>query len=214
MVVPEGFAHVAVRHGPDAGLPTACLWTFGVKLEAGAPATPAALGAEIATLIAGTTIEGQMSSTQAIRGVYVKFGPDETGPSAEYLTTIEGTLSGEAYAPNAAVLVKKSTALGGRRGRGRMFIPGLHESQVSIGGTLASGVQTAWASVMDAIFSGLATNDTPMYLLHAPTGKWGISTTGQPRWIPGSPSTAPAPTEVTSLTVDGKVATQRRRLRR
>lgn len=108
--------------------------------------------------------------------------------------------SGNATVPqNTAWLVKKSTALGGRRNRGRMFFPGVHEIDVSNIGELSGAAVTARQTQVSKLEAGGSIVTafgfivTPV-LLH----QSGSST----------------PTGITGLTVQKTVATQRRRLRR
>jgi hypothetical protein len=123
---------------------------------------------------------------------------------------IEGSVDevgGESAAmlpPNCALLVRKSTGLGGRRGRGRCYIPWVVQEAAAndvgvIDGaslTVRQGDADAWLADLAAGSSG--TSPTPMYLLHDTSGA----------------GAEPAPTEVTGLSVDALIATQRRRLGR
>lgn len=115
------------------------------------------------------------------------------------LAYVGGTV-GETTPPNVALLVKKGTGLAGRANRGRMYVPwvGIEGSVDEAGNILAAAV-TNFQTSFTAFLNGLAAraNDSDMVLLHTYE-------------IP-----APAPTEtvVTSLTVDPRIATQRRRLR-
>jgi hypothetical protein len=100
---------------------------------------------------------------------------------------------------NTAVLVQKRTALGGRRNRGRFYIPAPDISgSVSVAGVLPSGELGEWqarADEFELLING-GVDPAPegtLALLHA-TG-------------------SPAATPITNLTVASKVATQRRRLR-
>jgi hypothetical protein len=106
--------------------------------------------------------------------------------------------SGTAVPPNVAVLVHKRTQRGGRRGRGRMFLPwtgtlgGVNED-----GTIAPTNYSSYQAAVTVFFNRLTTNAVPMVLLHQP----GLSAPGLPNLV-------------TSLQVDPVVSTQRRRLGR
>lgn len=156
---------------------------------------------------------------QSVRTVWQTIpGPNrwlDASVSARLFTVRLGTISGEALVgtatssqlggsahnsppPNCAVLVHKRTARGGRRGRGRLFIPWFVDETVvdetgTIQATWLGNLQTA----MDAFLTGLSAAGLPMQILHGE----GISQEGTPN-------------EVTSLTVDPIIATQRRRLLR
>ena len=100
--------------------------------------------------------------------------------------------------PNSAVLVKKGTASGGRRNRGRLYVPGLAiRSLITPGGTIDSAFladfQTNLDTFLDTVNDGTLFNPTNLGVLHS------------------EPPSAPA--VITSLTADAKLATQRRRLR-
>lgn len=111
-----------------------------------------------------------------------------------------GANSGNVLPQNSAYLVHKRTAVGGRGGRGRMYLPGCAEGSVSDTGVVASGTlttfNTAWAGFLSDVTSGLFI--TELVVLHDSSG----GTAGDP------------PAVITSLTMDSVIATQRRRLRR
>lgn len=108
---------------------------------------------------------------------------------------IAGTQSGAALPPNCAMLVKKVTARGGRKGRGRMFVPPIAtpESNVDTLGLMSSAtvttIQAAWSSAINAEIA----SDYPPRLLHE--------------------TLVDTPDAITGLIVSGQIATQRRRMR-
>lgn len=107
-----------------------------------------------------------------------------------------GTRTPPANPNNCATLVQKRTEAGGRRGRGRMFVPGVAEGDTDAAGNLASVARTAWQTQMTGLVTDVAalTNFTGLVLLH---------------------DTAPFdPNPITALTVAPKIATQRKRMRR
>lgn len=140
-----------------------------------------------------------------------KQGPDETGPAAIVSSALGGGAAGAQSAPNTAYLLHKVTALGGRRGRGRAYWPGVPETQVTEAGVLDAGVRTQAASDWNQFITTLDGIGMPLQLEHAPATTWQL-VDGQPRRIPTG--SAPSPTEVISGDCDSLVATQRRRLRR
>lgn len=96
---------------------------------------------------------------------------------------------------NCAVLVKKNTLLGGRKGRGRMFIPSPTEAGVDTAGNLTSSQLSDFTSRANDFLTGLAgiSGVDGVFLFHS--------------------SSVDPPTEITSLSVDPVIATQRRRMR-
>jgi hypothetical protein len=105
---------------------------------------------------------------------------------------------------NCAVLMHKQTARGGRRGRGRMYIPWANSvTAVGEGGALSVPEVAQLQLAVNVWFNHLSTGNNPLVVLHRPsTGTIG-------------PGTAPgAPNVVTAVTIDPLVATQRRRLGR
>lgn len=145
----------------------------------------------------------------------LKQGPDDTGPTVVHAEVDNGALTGAAASPNVSFLVHKRTALGGRRGRGRLYLPGVLEADVDEGGNVAAARHTAvqdaviaWRDDINAIV--FLTGPVDMMLEHEPPTEW-ILVDGQPRRSPTG--TAPDPSFVTSVSLDTMVATQRRRLR-
>lgn len=121
----------------------------------------------------------------------------EDGPLlGSTMTPITGAATGSAVPPNCAVLINKVTLSGGRRNRGRLFVPPTFPSEgaVDSAGTIASTqlgfLQTYWSSFQAA---ALAAGYTPVLFHNA------------------APYT---PTDVASLLVQPLMATQRRRMRR
>lgn len=115
------------------------------------------------------------------------------------IVPVVGTVSGVNVPQNTAFLVRKQTTLGGRRNRGRMYIPGVPESWVTGAGVVpianVGNVNTACAALgiggsVHTAFGFLG----QMQLLHQ--------------------SGSQTPTEVVDLQCQRVVATQRRRLRR
>lgn len=120
----------------------------------------------------------------------------ETGPLTAISANGSNGSGGQAPVPiNSALLVTKNTALGGRRNKGRMYVPPFlpGESQVDANGNLAAGVQATLQGQFDVATDGDLADDIG-YLLYHQTGD-------------------PTPTAITSLVVNNLIATQRRRMR-
>lgn len=141
-----------------------------------------------------------LSNEYTFEGVSVTLGPvPGTGPTAEFRDPVPGTSSQTRPPSNLAVLVRKVTALGGRRNRGRMFLPAgfIAEGNVDARGFLDPALVSALQGDVDAFLTALDPSTlgavTPV-ILHSE-----------------EPS---APTPVTALRVQSLAATQRRRMRR
>lgn len=188
--LPAGYGLVTHRfEGP--ALPTGAVVTYGVDLQgfAGDLSDAAvALYNALQTEWVNTTMGG------ATRHLWcrVKEGPVSTGLAAEY--SGEGISDGGAVlAPNTAFLFTKETALGGRKGKGRLFMPGVGEGVVDNGGVITEATFPTLAGKVASWNGEINSLDLPMVLLHY---------------------NATAPTPVTNLQLASKVASQRKRLRR
>jgi hypothetical protein len=98
---------------------------------------------------------------------------------------------------NVSALIQKGTQRPGRQGRGRMYWPTVFEAEVDGVGAIAPALRTRLTAMLSAFTAAVTAAEGFVWpvVLH--------STTGQ-----GDPD------RVTSLTVSGLVATQRRRLRK
>ena len=191
-LIPDGYAQANLRF-TDLSSPNGAEITLGIQLG-----LPGAGPADVAGIVAeawGDTIRTVMPATVELGSVLVKFGPNLTGPSAELSAGTNGSGGGASGPPNVAILVHKNTALGGRAGRGRFYHPGAQESEVDPSGNLTPAFVAGMQTQCNTFFSDLDTAGLALVLLHSD----------------GSPITAP--TVLTGLTVDARVATQRRRLR-
>jgi hypothetical protein len=107
-----------------------------------------------------------------------------------------GTKSASAVPINAAVLCVKNTGVSGRRNKGRMFVPPFYflEADVDMAGVISPTPLAAYQTLFNSAWSDLDTNNVPPVILHS------VSEV--------------APTIITSFTISGLMATQRRRMRR
>lgn len=135
-------------------------------------------------------------------GVHVVIGNDGPPIVGTYITSVPGTGGSNATLPqNCSLIVKKTTGFGGRKFRGRFYMPpiSLAEADVNNVGMIDSGVAAAIQGYVDAWISdtlsalGVICGTTAVFLLHS--------------------SASPVPTEVTGIQVENQIATQRRRLR-
>lgn len=115
------------------------------------------------------------------------------------VTPAVGTNGGASLPNNCATLVKKSTTLGGRRNRGRMYFPCPVEGEVDGAGTITIGAIGSWNTVLLRLLPGGGT--------HTAFGVLGDA-------VVLHDSGSQTPTEVSDLGCQTKIATQRRRMRR
>lgn len=195
-IIPPGFAQVTIpmRH---ASLARAANVVFGVD-AAGQP--DANLLADAVQGTFATAMNGLFDSQVTIGPATTTVGQDGGGEPVVGVAggTNTGGRSGETLPSNVAALLVKRTARGGRRGRGRMYLPwALSDTEVDDVGILTGAALTKLSTAGTALRTNLATANIPMVILHS------LGATN-----PGDPN------EVTSLLGDPRVATQRRRLGR
>lgn len=200
-LIPLGFADISLQFQSSA-TPRPAFVTFGV---ATAETDPMVLGLAVQTAtIAASSFMSKMDNGVTLTAVHVSLGttnPDEP-LHAVFPSTTAGSIVLGSPPPNVAVLMHKRTARGGRRGRGRLFVPWYCQAtDISEAGIIAAtplaGIQTAMTTWLGL----LAPNQ--MVILHS------VSAPGV-----DEPTTPGTPNIVTSLTADRLVATQRRRLGR
>lgn len=156
-----------------------------------------------------TTLKAQTSNAMQLAGTRVKVGPMIDGPFAFVAQGTLGTHTGTSSSPNVAWLIRKNTGIGGRQGSGRIYMPGAADADINVDGSLDPTRRTALQTAWTAFFDGLVAALVPMCLIHS-AGAYKVLEDDELviKVLP-----ARNPTVVTSLTVDNRVATQRRRLR-
>lgn len=189
MIIPAGFGQCTLNF-TGTSLPQGAAVVFGFA-NAG-PQDAEACRIDIATAWYNT-IREQMCDSVIQSSQLVKLGPNDDGPTAAGVGTGAGLLTGSAAPPQVSWLVSKRTALGGRRNRGRMYIPGIPETSVSPFGSIDPTLRQNMEDECDAFLAAIDAAGCPMVILHNTVG---------------------TPTLVQSLTVSASVATQRNRLRR
>lgn len=140
------------------------------------------------------SVQTQLSSLTTFLGITAYVGNDGADPSIVefFLDAPVAGGDGSIAAPiNTAWLVRKSTGAAGRRNRGRLYLPGVTAGDLNDDATIAPAKYTAFASELDQWFTSHGI-EGGMVILH---------------------NNELAPTPVTSLSLDEKVATQRGRLR-
>lgn len=191
-VIPSGYAQINWKF-TGTSCPQGAEVTLGVDVSSFGSTAAAAASAAITAY--NDNVDPIMPATVTLASVLVKFGPNATGPSAEVSSGNAGSGGGASASPNVAWLVHKTTAQGGRAGRGRMYWPGVQESEVDPSGTLSTAFVTGAQTAMDNFLADLGTALLIPVVLH------------------GAASPLSTPTTILELNVDGVAATQRRRLR-
>jgi hypothetical protein len=194
-VIPPGFGQ-AVIHMSVVGSPREMLMTFGFEPVS---TDPGAHAFEIHTAL---TAAGRPMTSASIATGYSYRGVSVTEMSltGPVIGNFEANVVGSAATPpppsNCAVLVRKRTTEGGRRNRGRMFIPPFQVSEggVDQAGVIQAATVTAIATSWNAFWNALTTAALPQFLLHSE-----------------GPFT---PTAIVGYEYQALLATQRRRMRR
>jgi hypothetical protein len=120
------------------------------------------------------------------------------GTAFQTQRAISGGQSAPCAPYNTAYLVHKNTLAVGRRGNGRMFLPGVHESATSPAGFLDPAISNPIQTALNALFAAWKTQGFQPVLLHSPyTG-----------------NETPPSTIIEDIGLDAQVATQRNRMRR
>jgi len=189
MIIPVGYGQVNFLFG-GVGLPTGAQCTLGFDNDASMTAAEAAdeFGSAFVDHIVGN-----LSSSTQFNGTLVKLGPNETGPSAIFNTAASGTDGANQGPPMSCALISKITALGGRKGRGRMFLPGIEDSDIDTGGDIGAGKQSSLNTNFANFLADLTTLQLFPVLLH---------------------NDSTVPTTITEFVCQTRMATQRRRQRR
>jgi hypothetical protein len=132
--------------------------------------------------------------------VYFRASADPSPQVATHAFAVAGGNAGDAFPSNTAFLLKKITGKGGRRHQGRMFYPGVNEGNVDslgqVGGTIVASFNTLLAQYV--IDCETVAGVLGLFILHSQPNNLLIDD----------------PTRITAIQCDGRVATQRQRLRR
>lgn len=195
VVIPVGYAHAAVAVLRD-GDPEEMFFTFGVAT--GSEDTTAS---DIALAVAATFTGGIPTPIHFTRVLAYVAKEGDVPEVQEAALAISSTGPATLAPQNCAVLYRKHTTHGGRRGRGRFFLPWVGEGDVDNVGVLSTGSKALYQAYGDQLLSNLAGTthgaSTPMVLLHRPGA-----------------SLLPLPYIVSGMSVDNVIATQRQRMRK
>lgn len=184
LIIPPGFGSAAIELDGALGTPTH-ITTIGVDLsDVGGDYVAAANNVFQSFWRA---FRPQLSTGLTVVRVTLAVGQDGAGGSVESsLAPVAGQAAGAKEAVAMAPIFRKITNELGRRGRGRMFIPGLlGNNVVNQDGSISTSAQTDYQNCANAFMSGLElgqvasagppavidTPPTPPVLLHsqAPT---------------------------------------------
>lgn len=190
--IPAGYGQLNFFFAGEA-CPTGAQITLGWD---NASALTAEFAATSATAAWVAHIQDALSEFCTHTGVLAKIGPSATGPSAFVSNASPGAVSGDPEVANTSILVRKVTALGGRAGRGRFFVPGAGQALFQENSRMTPGDDAVYDGLFENFYDALIALDLTPVVLHGP----------------GSPITTPTP--ITEFRTDSLAATQRRRLRR
>jgi len=202
LIIPDGYAQVLVplKH---ANLARSAACTFGVNMASWTESDQDLCDAICQAW--ETAWDEWLDSQVTIGPVVLRVGQSSGDPLTVIGTTTQAGANTDAQSPpNVALLVKKASATGGRRGRGRMYLPWTCQEDAvdevgNIGGASLSAFQVSASAFYTDLGTGVTgTDPSPMVILHDSSGA-GVE---------------PGPSLVTALNVDSRIATQRRRLGR
>jgi hypothetical protein len=196
MPTPPGFADVSLKLVLDGFIRPAYI-TFGVDPTMTDPQQVAQAVYGVASN--STSLNGKLDSNVTWAECIARLGTDGGEDLiGNFVGTAKGISGGGAPPPNVAVLIHKRTARGGRRGRGRLYMPWwCSDNDTNEDGTILPNIVTALQTAAEQFRTQLGAAGVPMVLLHSQ----GLTTPGPPD-------------PVTQLAVSNVVGTQRRRIGR
>lgn len=204
MEIPIGYCNATFLFGLN-GVLKPITWSMAFQLptpETTALEAATAIQAEYA-LAGGAYIAGQMMPDWQFTGVSVSAGAVGGASVAEMISPVTGTNAGGLNGPpvNCAVLMTKHTLLGGRRGRGRAYLPACNvaESEISTAGRITGNYVTILGNAQQSCLLDLEGAGYIPMLLHSESLV--------------NPGPVPPPTRVTGISIASVLATQRRRMR-
>lgn len=194
--IPDGFALCATALAHSTVVRPAFI-TYGVSSAFFSDDVALANAVQTATYNA---LKALIDTNVTFGPTTVRVGHGAAEPTVGVSTGVPplGTRAGTSPSPNVAILCSKLTSRGGRRGRGRTYLPwAVSTTDIQESGALISAWVTTVNTALASWKSGLAAASIPMVLLHSE-----------------GESPAGAPNEVTSMVCSPLVGTQRRRMGR
>ena len=170
LVIPPGYGSAAFIFSSDIGTPP-LVTTIGVNLSAAGGDFVGAANSIMATY--GAIFSPLTNNALTLDRVTLAVGDDGPGGSVDSDAPPIPMTSGATFGPVAqCVIARKITNTLGRRGRGRMFLPGtISGGNVDENGNLSAGIITSFTNALNGFVSGLQTGfaveyATPPVLLH------------------------------------------------
>lgn len=203
--IPPGYLLAAweMRYPGD---PDPWYCTCGFEIVDG-PGDPVVIANSLQSAWIDTVLNTQ-STLMTLQGCVVKIGNDGA-PIMGYSSqpAAPGGTAQLMLPQNCALLVDKLTATGGRRSRGRFYVPGcLVEGNVDNIGVIETSLMTTltaeWTAFMTYVQAAGPIPSFNPVILHSPSG---------PEVVEPTPTGEPTP--VTSFRVQSVISTQRKRLR-
>lgn len=188
MRIPVNFSQVNLRF-TGVVLPRGAEVTFGVFQGSGVG--PASTADKV---LANWTsnLKSIQSSQITLASILVKNGPNVDGPFIELGVGTAGSDGSGIVGPQVCALIRKNTNFGGRKGRGRLYWPGVLRDDAGGDGVISGSQITAYNSAWNSFLDDMAADDAPLYLLHADST---------------------SPYQIASFSAQTPTATQRRRIR-
>lgn len=202
MPTSPGYADISIQL-KNAASPRKAFITFGVHPT---PLDPNTIAQQVGNAVGSTgSLRTRFDSNVTIGPTFCRFGVDGEEDHLGIDNLLQPGLNVTVSMPaNVSVLAVKRTARGGRRGRGRLFLPWyIGQGAMDEAGMIDSSTTTVLQNSFNIFLGLLTTNGVPMVVLHK---------TSDPAVI--HPTPPGPPNLVTSLTLDPMVSTQRRRLGR
>lgn len=198
--IPVGYGDMAFRYSLD-GDPEEMLTTIGFRAVAGDDLSSLqAAAADVYNAWRNEVVDisgSGMSPDWLFLGVRYTVNADPNGLlTFEEDSVITGTTVGETIPNNVALLVRKTTALGGKKNRGRMYLPPVDTTAAGVTpqGDLSAVYRANWQARLTAFLTEVESLTTAeLVVLHS-----------DPLQVP---------TPITNLVMGPRLATQRRRLR-
>lgn len=193
VVIPPGYAQFSVEFWlADYLRPAVNVWGVDCRDNI---SDPDVMAKEFIDTL-GPIFAPGIDSNVIMRNTRMVLGQDGVDPVIGFSTvSYAGTAVRESVAPALACLINLNTGLGGRRNRGRKYIPwALNDSAVSERGAVEPSSVSAWSSRAAAFRTALLAEDWVPVILHG-TGS----------------SSVPDPTPITSMVCSPVVSTQRQR---
>lgn len=196
IVIPEGFANCTMIT-TVAGRTRPLTTSIGVLPQPGFPKDATEIADSVYAVCTGSGKpwdNGRMIDDFTFQGVSVTQTVGGLPVIGQHIEPSVGTAVSASMPVNCSVLVKKNTALGGRKNRGRCYVGpfNLGEGTVDQIGIIDPSQVTTLGLEWDDFLIGIHDQDLLAILFH---------------------SDATTPTEITSFSVESQIATQRRRLR-